>query len=98
MTGGNPRKTIDLIEKLEPKKGRLICIDWYDATAFNGWWDLEDLDKEAMLVVNSIGIEVLRDDKAVLIAQSVDTKNDQYRNLQMISISCIIKEEVIEDE
>ncbi|MCK9596583.1 hypothetical protein M0R19_05325 [Candidatus Pacearchaeota archaeon] len=112
MTGGNPRRIersnettnsgfVDLIEKLKPKVGRLLYIEWHDATAltsFNGWWNKGELDKEDLLIVTSIGIEVDRKDKFISIAQSVDLKNEQYRNLQMIPISCIIKEKVIDEE
>ncbi len=76
-------------------KENIICVEWADATSFKGWWDKEELEKESLLKVTSVGIELSRDEQVILIAQSVDIKNGQYRNLQMIPISCVIKDEII---
>ena len=60
-------------KKKKMKKYKLMRIDWYDAETDSGWLNLEEVQKETMPLVHSIGLVIKQNRKEIFITHSIST-------------------------
>ena len=68
---------------------KIVKIDWIDSTSRNGWQDKEKHQVLKDLSCVSVGIEIHRDKKSIVIVQS--TSEDQFAEELTIPMSAVSK-------
>lgn len=71
-------------------KRKLVIIHWLDASGTGGWRPISAVDNEPCPIV-TVGMVLLKDEKAITVAQSVDDKNDMADHTVTIPLEYIVR-------
>jgi len=76
---------------------KAVVVSWVDPFSHDGWCEVDQLQLE-VLVIQSIGFEVYRDESVTVIALNTDYENNKVSCATVIPNECIRDYRVIDVE
>ncbi len=68
----------------------LVCVQWLDAVALQGWCTLQDCQDVALDTVETVGYVVHRDSARIVVAGTVG-KDNSFNNVIAIPRSWVVE-------
>jgi len=75
---------------------KAVKVSWVDPYSIDEWTSISDTSEE-ILLIESFGYEIHRDDKAITIALNYDPENDKMSCATVIPAECVKKYEYLDE-